>query len=266
MKRYFTLLVAVIMIFALSSITAFADETQSLDELIESMDKNIESEAGIAINDTDSNTDKLDTPNTYEKNKDYIEGINRASDLITADVEGVETITSGAKLVAAWIVQVLSYVIIAFLVVRTIIDICFIAIPFTRSFLGNGYSGQAQSSGAGNMGGQGSYGMRGGYGMFSGNNNSVMEGQNAMMNRNSSMVGNIQFVSNAALNAVATESAIGPDGKTQSPYKLYAKDMVVTFITVPILVLLAATGVLNKLGLAIGGFLVDTISKLSSMI
>jgi hypothetical protein len=210
--------------------------------------------------------------------------MSAVSDLTHADVEGVSTVTSGAKTIAAFIVQVLSYCIIAFLAVRVLLDLTYIAIPFTRTFLANGYTGQAQSSGQGtygNMNGMGmntgmsggmsgGYGMRRGYGMSGGmtgmNGSNNIAGQNAMVNRNSGMVGNIQFVSNAALNAVASESTIGPDGKSQSAFKIYSKDMMVTLIIVPVLIILAATGAITQLGLVLGNYIVEGFSKIGGML
>lgn len=311
MKRTLALVMVIFMLSVSMGVITMADGGKSLDEVIgeaptttqttqdSQNTQNTQDTQNNTTNNTETNSVTEDTSvvdkaqGTYEREQSFINGLNQAGNLSNVDVEGVETVTSGAKLVAAWIVQVLSYVIIAFVAVRVLLDICYVAIPFTRTFLANGYSGQAQSSGVGNMAGNmggmgmnpmggmgggmyghGRYGMGGGYGMngmggagmMGGNQMGGMAGQNAMMNRNSSMVGNIQFVSNAALNAVATESVVGPDGKTQSPFKIYAKDMMVTLIIVPILIVLAATGVVSKLGFAIANFLVDGISKISGMI
>ena len=294
MKKVLSLmLVTMIMIFS-TSIFTFADPNQTLDDVINQQNSAVVEENQNVNNNTTANqnnqttTNDIGGGNSYKENYDFVSGLNEAGNLTNEDVPGVQPVVSGAKKIAAFIVQVLSYVIIAFLAVRVMLDLAFIALPFTRTFLANGYSGQAQSSGQGmqNMGGMGmsggmgmgmpggmsgGYGMNrmgGGYGMnrmgMSGMNN--MAGQNAMMNRNSSMVGNVQFVSNAALNAVATESSIGPDGKTQSPFKVYIKDMAITLVVTPILLLLAATGVVTKFGFLLGGFIIDCIGKLGAMI
>ena len=217
----------------------------------------------------------------------FIEDLGKVSDLTTPDVAGVKTATTGIRLVAAFIVQVLSYFITAFLAVRVVLDLCYVTIPFTRSFLGNGYQGTPQS--AGNMtpggmgmnrmggygGGYGGYnrygGMGAGMGMGAGIGAGMGTGmgmgmQNTMSNNANNVIGNIQFVSNAALNAAASESAIGPDGKSQSPIKVYFKDMAVTLVVTPILVLLAATGVLTQFGLLLGNYIGAAIEKIGSMI
>jgi cytochrome c oxidase assembly factor CtaG len=95
------------------------------------------------------------------------------------------------------------------------------------------------------MGGMQNGMMGGGMGM------SNMQG-NQMAMQNQPARGRIQWVSNAALNAVATESTVGPDGKANGPFKTYIKDMVVVLVLTPVLLVLALTGVLADLGFVIG--------------
>ena len=289
MKKITSLLLVLCFMIASTGIMVMAqpDGAQTLDEYLgESLSDNDTQEiteesttgANVNVNTEPGNSNEV---KISEGSKRFMDGLKRSSDLTSADVEGVEGITSGAKRIAAWIVQVLSYVIVVFLAVRVAIDLLYIAIPFTRTFLANGYTGQAQSAGnmspnAGGMGmgmgpGVGGYngrmgmgiGMPGGGGAAM---NGMMNNQNSMMNRNQSIVGSIQLVSNAALNAVATESTIGADGKSQSPFKVYAKDMMVTLIITPILLILAGTGVLTQLGFIIGGAIIDGIQKIGNMV
>lgn len=234
---------------------------------------------------------KDDTLVVKENSSDkFIDDLGKVSDLTTPDVAGVKTATTGIRLVAAFIVQVLSYFITAFLAVRVVLDLCYVTIPFTRSFLGNGYQGTPQSAGNMTPGGMGmgmnrmggygggyggGYNRYGGMGAGMGMGTGIGAGmgagmgmgmQNTMSNNANNVIGNIQFVSNAALNAAASESAIGPDGKSQSPIKVYFKDMAVTLVVTPILVLLAATGVLTQFGLLLGNYIGAAIEKIGSMI
>jgi len=95
-------------------------------------------------------------------------------------------------------------------------------------------------------------GMHGGMaGMHGGMVGGAMQG-NQMAMQNQPARGRIQWVSNAALNAVATESTVGPDGKANGPFKTYIKDMVVVLVLTPVLLVLAFTGVLADLGFVIG--------------
>ena len=73
--------------------------------------------------------------------------------------------------------------------------------------------------------------------------------------------GGMQWVSNVALNAVANENNIGPDGKPVSAFRLYTKDMLVTLTIIPILLTLAMTGALTKVGFTLAYIIVDGISK-----
>jgi len=234
--------------------------------------------------------------NREERNQSFINGLKEAGDL-TADIEGAQAATGWIRVIASWIVQVLSYAITAFLAVRVVLDLMYIGLPFTRGFLANGYAGNAQAGaggmpnsmmgggmgqpgmgmGMGGMGmggmGMGGYGMRGGYGMNRGMGMGGMgmggmgQGMAATgMNQQGNMIGRVQWVSNAALNAVAGESAVGPDGKANSPFKTYIHDMVLVLVLVPVLLILAATGALTNLGFLIGNLLCDAIASIGEMI
>jgi len=164
------------------------------------------------------------------------------------------------------------------------LDLLFIAIPFSRGLLANGYAGNAQAGGGagmqggmGGMGGMGSMGGMGGFGMnrggFGYNRMGAMGGMSGGMaggpagaNQQDTMVGRIQWVSNAALNAVAAESSVDPQtGKAVSPFKIYVKDMAVTLVAVPVLLVLAITGALTNLGFLIGKAVAAAIGKIGGM-
>ena len=113
----------------------------------------------------------------------------------------------------------------------------------------------------------GGYGRRGyGGGMMGGMNNGMGMGGGMMdaqmASQNQPMRGRIQFVSNAALNAVATESVLGPDGKGQSAFKTYCKDMVVSLIAAPVLLVLCVTGAIANIGFGIGAFVANVASNI----
>lgn len=95
-----------------------------------------------------------------------------------------------------------------------------------------------------------------------------MGGMGGMQNQGmqQGMLGRIQWVSNAALTAVASEKVMGPTGKPESPFKIYAKDMTVTLIAVPILITLSVTGVLTQFGFLIGDMLCGLIETVGGMI
>ena len=288
MRRTITLILAVLL--ALSSTEIIALGTDSLDDVLNNVEQQeqVQQEQVENSTGTNNNTDE-NKVDTYNKNKGFIDGLNKAAD-VSADVEGVENVTAGAKTAVAFVVQIIAYLITILLALRVVLDLMYIALPFTRTFLGNGYMGNAQAGaggmpnsmsmggwggmGMGGMGGIGGryggrYGMGGmsgmggmGMGMAGGMNAGVGMGAGQQPN----VIGRIQWVSNAALNAVAGENIVGPDGKAVSPFKLYIKDMIVVLILVPILITLAVTGALTSLGFVIAQVVVDGIAKIGSMI
>lgn len=299
MKRVFSLVLVCMLLVISTAMISFADPTSggnSLSDAIAQSQGEQQSgteQSGNTANENtnsteNSNDNRIGSNTDFGANQSFVDGLMDATDL-SPEVEGTATITKGAKTVAAFIVQVLSYIVVAFLAVRIVLDITYIALPFTRTFLANGYAGSPQQSGNAGGPGMGNPGMAGmgmgmgmgGYGGYGGMNRyggmggmagmggmgaSSMGNMNAMGNQQRSMFGNIQFVSNAALNAVASESAIGPDGKSRNPFSLYFKDMTIVLVITPILLVLAGTGALTGLGFVIADLVVDGIAKLASMI
>jgi hypothetical protein len=175
------------------------------------------------------------------------------------------------KKVASGIIQVLSYVTVILLVIRVLLDLLYIAIPFVRPFLANGHQGVAQGGQPGGMGGMNNGGFGGGGfggggfgggGFGGGMNGGGFGGHGAMGGQQQQQGAGIAFVSNAALNAVESEKAPG----SPSPYKIYAKDMVIILVITPIFLVLAVTGALTNLGITLGNGLVDLIGSISSFV
>lgn len=187
---------------------------------------------------------------------------------------------------AGIVIQILAYLITAGLTISKLLDIMYIAIPLTRKWLANGYMGNAGAAGTPNamgggmmnpgmggmmapgMGGMGGsrYGMGG---MNAMNGMNAMGGgmgpmaDNRMAAQNQPASGRPQFVSNAALNAVATESVLGTDGRGQSAFKLYVKDMMISIVVTGVLIVLCLTGVVAKLGFMLGNFIGDIIQGIN---
>ena len=179
------------------------------------------------------------------------------------------------KQFASIIVQILAYVITALLVVRVLLDLCYIVLPFSRSLLSNGHMGNPASEGVqqpgmgmggfgggyggGFGGGYGSgFGMRSGMGAMGANNMAMQQQQNPQMQTR------VQWVSTAALNAAASESTVGANGKANNALKTYAKDMLPVLVITPIFLVLAITGVLSNLGFLIGEALAGMIGGFGS--
>lgn len=208
-------------------------------------------------------------------NKSYIDSLQSATNL-EAESASVTKVNSYIQKIASVLVQVISYFIIAFLVVRILLDICYIVLPFTRKFLGNGYQGQPSEGQPGmGMGGMGGMGMSsmggmgmggmgmGGYGSRYGGMRGM--GMGGMQGQGMTSAGHIQLVSEAALNAAAPGN-MGADGRPVSALKVYAKDMMTTLVLTPVLLVLAITGVISKLGFLIGFLIAKAASSLGNML
>ena len=273
MRRLITLIMAVILTLSCMTVVAFGDD--SLDDVLNKVEQT-EQQVETETDRTATTENKEPSNDVYDKNRSFIDGLNKAAD-VSAEVEGVSGVTSGAKTAVAFVVQILAYCITILLALRVVLDLVFIALPFTRTFLGNGYMGNSQagaggipnSMGMGGMGMGGHYGGRYG-GMGMGMNPGMAGGMNAGMGMGAgqqpNVTGRIQWVSNAALNAVAGENVVGPNGKAVSSFELYVKDMVVVLVIVPILITLAVTGALTSLGFVIAQLIVDGLGKICNMV
>ena len=289
MKKVLLTVLTSVMLLTLPVTTVHAS---SLDDVVNGTTQESNETTVGQSNESSSNTSTSSSKSSgsYTSEDEYIENTKNAADLTAFDTAGADKVNEGIRTVAAFIVRILSYFLTAFLVVRVILDLVYIALPFTRSILSNGYAGNPAAGdsgmgmqqpgmggmgmgagmggmGMGGMGGMGGYGMRGGYGM----NRMGMGGMGGMGMQQGQMgaspaMGRVQWVSSAALNAVAAEQMPGPDGKPQSALKAYAKDMMVVLIITPILLTLAITGVLTNLGFLIGDVIAKGITSISGML
>jgi hypothetical protein len=280
--------------------TGITVSATSLDEVVSQTQNEVVTQTPTEVTTpvvTEPTQQQVQTAPTVSSDADeFINEVKQATDLSQVS-PGATKVNEGIKKIASFVVQILSYFVTAFLVVRVVVDLCYICIPFTRSFLANGYGGNAQAGaggmgmqqpGMGGMGGMGSpmggmgmggmgmgggmygrgrYGMGGGMGMGMGGMGmgGMQGGMQGQPGANPAM-GRTQWVSSAALNAVAAENILGPDGKSVSPIKEYSKDMVVILILTPILLTLAITGVLTDLGFLIGDMLTTAIGSIGGML
>lgn len=295
MKRVLTLLLCGMLIFGTSTVSTYA---ASLDDVIAGNQQTVTQETNDTTsttnNETVADSNNSSTTSREQANKDFMDTLNNATNLTTENPT-VDKVNTALSKVISIIVQILAYAITAGLTLRVIVDLAFIALPFTRTFLGNGYAGNAQVGNTGMQGGMpgmqggmgmgqpgmmggmpggmmgGGYGMRGGgYGMRGGMMGGGMAGgmgQPGMMGGpQASSTGRPQLVSTAALNAVAAEQVPTPDGRARNAIKIYASDMVVTLVSIPILLVLAMSGALTQLGLLLGDAIASGIAALGGMV
>lgn len=175
------------------------------------------------------------------------------------DVQSKEAVEA-ANTVNRWVtpfIQLMVYAITVLTVIRVLIDLLYVVFPPCRHILANGRIGNAASQGPANLG-ISSGGMNN-YGLVQANSMNNAAINNAQAAGASTQ---IQWVSQAALNAVASESSVGPDGKANRAIKAYWKDMSVLLILTPILLVLAVTGILGKFGIFIANIIVGLIETI----
>lgn len=211
----------------------------------------------------------------------FIGQLEQAGRLETSGKE-VAAVTQPIVKYVGMAVQVICVLVTVCLGLRVAIDLLYIVAPFSRKFLANGHVGNpmaatqnpAQPGMGGAMGGMGPMGAMGGMGGYGGGYGGRYGGyggyggmgamgamggmggmQNQMANQANSMsnqMGRIQFVSGAALNAVAAENTVGPDGKPVKPLVQYGKDCMLTLIFTSVLLVLLLTGAFQHIGFGIG--------------
>ena len=301
MKKLIMLTVSCMLIISSFGVKAYAG---TLDDVING------TEQSTTTTNNQTNETTVETPTTEsttttapvttvenngsatESTDAYLDNMRKATDL-SEPSPGAEKINQGITKVTSFIVQVLSYAVTALLVIRVLLDLCYICLPFTRSILSNGYGGNPEAGAGGmgmqqpgmggmgmggmgiggmGMGGMGGMGMRSGYGMNRGMGMGGMGGIGGMgMQGQSQMgatpaMGRVQWISSAALNAAAAENVLGPDGKSVNPLKKYVGDMVVVLVVTPILLVLAVSGALTSLGFLLGDLLAKAVSNIGNML
>lgn len=198
--------------------------------------------------------------------EEFANALSEGTNFTEETYQETTAVTNKIKAVVSPLIQIFLYLIMILMTIRVVIDLIYIVFPPVRAFLSNGHVGNAASQGTmqtggfsgGYGGGMGSYGgFSGGMGGMNVANNMAMQQQN-----NPSNASRMQWVSQAALNAVASEAVVGPNGKANSPLKAYAKDMIVLMIGVPIMLILAASGILSKLGFALASVISGVIESI----
>ena len=290
MKKIKSVLLASILAFGVLSVPAYASE-HTLDEVINNKEATVTQDTTAndnnAVQETQTTTNRNhefngigDTfgiaTNGNITNQNQVDNIKNATDL-SSESPAATKINSGISKILSIIVQVIAYAVTALLVLRVLLDLAYIAIPFARTFLSNGYSGNAQAAGGGMANQPAGMGMQGGLGMNSFNSgmNSFNSGMNSFNSGIGGMAGqggpspatgHVQWVSNAALNAVAAEGVVGPNGKAVSAFKVYAKNMIAVLVLAPAFLVLAVTGCLTQFGIFAGELIAKGIRSIGSML
>lgn len=229
----------------------------------------------------ESNAEAIDDEDSAFKMRDDISEIETNSKVhIDVNSKLARKIIPKLQYAASVLTTVLLYFAILFLPASIALDFVYMLITPLQTLLANGYTGNAMADsnnqqGAGGYGAQGGYGTggyggyggygRGGYGGGYGGYGSgygaggmgMENSQTAQGNRMNR--GRIKWISQAALNAVASEGMVGPDGKENKKIPKYLNDMVWNCVGGVMCLVIAVSGALNHLGLAIGNGIINMI-------
>jgi len=171
----------------------------------------------------------------------------------------VEHVNSKVTEVVRLAIQILSYAIVSLLVLRILLDLMYIAIPFSRSLLGGGAVENMPGTQMNTMGSFGLGQPTGGFDSMAGTGGIGNVGQMSM-NTAPVMTNRTKWVSETAIRAV------GASFNGENPYKIYVKDMTILLIITPILMVLAISGALTNLGFMIGEVLIESIDGIKNML
>ena len=168
---------------------------------------------------------------------DNLQGIDLTKDqTVVGDINVTNELNTIVYKLSSTLVQVLQYALVCFLTVRIVLDMVFIAIPFTRGFLNGGeplpHAPAMRQPMGQNMMGQ-PMGQQ--MGQFMAPQEKQPMGQPGQGQK-------VQWVQDSARNAIADPS----------PWSTYFKETVVTQIMTGLLLVLAITGVLTKVGFIAG--------------
>lgn len=269
MKNSMKALLVASMLTLSMTMTALASEPKSLDEL--TAGSSVTTETAVDNTQQGQTGGQTSSPLSTEPeftNRDFIDGLSGAVQL-TTETKVSSDFSKTANYYGSIIFQYLATIVSVGVLVMVGIDMVFILLPFTRGLLGGGAAGAMAQGGqqgagmaggvaggmAGGMGGMsgGMGGMSGGYGMH----RSPMAGRGRMMNQQGQQGGGLggrQIVSDAAIQAVAMSAQ-----NNGTALVAYIKTMSVTIVLAGVVLVLAGTGVLSTLGLALG-------SKISSLL
>ena len=226
--RYFSVLVCIFM---------FSFPTYVYADTLEELANNSHTVERLDEYQVDTETEER-----IDQTKDMLKGLTSVNSLMEKS-ETVDKLATPLRSGTGFLVQLGCLVLSLGMILRVIIDLIYISVPFLRGTLSGGTANSKGNSGYGDS-------MMGGYGDVYGSNSYSGGGKRA----NSS--GKIFLASDEAISVVQNRERDG------NPYKQYAKSMII-FLVVPfILITLMLTGVLMDIGFALGGAISSFLSGL----
>lgn len=219
-----------------------------------------------------------------KSDNETVKNLTKSADITQYDDGTVQTYVAPFQRVIGKLVLILSYLTVSCQIAFFAVDMFYLAVPPSRKWLANGHIGNPQAGnqmtagavggGLGDMGMMNSGGLYGGrfghmgggygsgYGMGTGMSSMMNPYQgNPGMTDMGSRTNRTQWVSNAAISAAASETAVTTDGSVNNKFKLYFSQMVLDGIILGILIVLNITGLMQVIGFAIGGIVVNGVGS-----
>lgn len=224
-----------------------AQQTSNEDSRIidNSIENNINNES---LTDTNNQSGQIiNNETSNQQGQSYINGLQQIDLTQTPDSQAAQIVNGVNSMIyktQSFIVQIIAYALTIMLTLRTLFDLTYIAIPFSRSLIDriSGQPGGNMGQNMGNMGGQ-SFG-----------------GQSGQFNQPPAASGSSGSTSGATRVQLISDEA---RAAIQSPrvFRTYAKSMAVTLIATTVMLVLALTGALTDLGFIIGKALTAALGK-----
>lgn len=206
--------------------------------------------------ETDTAAGDSGSSSAISETNEMIKGLSSVADMTEQSETVVRIVTPIQKIVTV-LVQVGCYILTLGLMLRCVLDLIYILVPFSRELLMPGGGGNAAGGSGMGMGMDSGYGMNGGYGGGYGGYGGGYGGRRNNNNRGRASAGGRQWVSEAAVQASQQPSGA---------LSMYAKDMTMVLILTPILIVLAISGTFVDLGFLIGSAVTSFIGGTGSSI
>ena len=221
---------------------------QTLNKDISNEDSIIDNSIDESLSATNNQSDQIiNNETSNQQGQSYINGLQQIDLTQTPDSQAAQIVNGVNKAIyktQSFIVQIIAYALTIMLTLRTLFDLTYIAIPFSRSLIDriSGQPGGNMGQNMGNMGGQ-SFG-----------------GQSGQFNQPPAASGATGSTSGATRVQLISDEA---RAAIQSPrvFRTYAKSMAVTLIATTVMLVLALTGALTDLGFIIGKALTAALGK-----
>lgn len=224
---------------------------QTLNEDISNEDSIIDNSIDESLPDTNNQSGQIiNNETSNQQGQSYINGLQQIDLTQTPDSQAAQIVNGVNSMIyktQSFIVQIIAYALTIMLTLRTLFDLTYIAIPFSRSPIDRisgtqaGQPGGNMGQNMGNMGGQ----------SFGGQSGQFNQPPAAATGASASGATRVQLISDEARAAI------------QSPrvFRTYAKSMAVTLIATTVMLVLALTGALTDLGFIIGKALTAALGK-----